>query len=220
MINFFVFGGIILGSTYSIKQFLSEYTSCNLNNQQPCQISLKVLKDMEPPIYLYYQLDEFYQNIKDYSKSRSYKQNRGEINVDNSYPPKCDGANKIIEIFDNDSSKYKNPWNHTFDPTDYANPCGLWAKSFFNDSFILLDPQNNTVQVNESGIANIYDIENTFKNIKDYTTLQWLDVTDEHFMVWMQMETFPTFRKLWGRITNPLKSGNYTVYITNSYILI
>ena len=39
---------------------------------------------------------------------------------------------------------------------------------------------------------------------------------NEHFIVWMQMETFPNFRKLWGRINQTLDPGNYTIYINNS----
>ncbi len=34
-------------------------------------------------------------------------------------------------------------------------------------------------------------------------------------MVWMQMETFPNFRKLWGRIESDLL-GDYKLDIVNS----
>jgi hypothetical protein len=33
------------------------------------------------------------------------------------------------------------------------------------------------------------------------------------------METFPNFRKLWGRIDNDLKKGEYTLKIDNSIYL-
>jgi len=35
----------------------------------------------------------------------------------------------------------------------------------------------------------------------------------------MQMESFPNFRKLWGRIDNPLTAGNYLLKINNSKLL-
>ncbi len=35
-------------------------------------------------------------------------------------------------MFDNDTSRYKTYWNKTLKPYDYANPCGLVAKSYFN----------------------------------------------------------------------------------------
>ena len=34
--------------------------------------------------------------------------------------------------------------------------------------------------------------------------VQWLDMTDEHFIVWMRTSGLPTFRKLWGRIDDGL----------------
>jgi hypothetical protein len=37
-------------------------------------------------------------------------------------------------------------------------------------------------------------------------------------MVWMQMESFPNFRKLWGKIETNLSPGNYKVSILNSIL--
>lgn len=37
-------------------------------------------------------------------------------------------------------------------------------------------------------------------------------------MVWYQMETFPTFIKLWGRISGTLVAGaTYTIVVRNNY---
>ena len=41
----------------------------------------------------------------------------------------------------------------------------------------------------------------------------------EHFIVWMQMESFDNFKKLWGRISEDLNPGNYTVRVKNRIIL-
>ena len=38
----------------------------------------------------------------------------------------------MFEIFDNQTSKYLTYWNKTLKGDDFANPCGLHAKSFFN----------------------------------------------------------------------------------------
>lgn len=38
----------------------------------------------------------------------------------------------------------------------------------------------------------------------------------EHFIVWMQMESFQNFRKLWGKITKDLESDNYSIKVKNS----
>ena len=47
--------------------------------------------------------------------------------------------------------------------------------------------------------------------------VQWLDMTDEHFIVWMRTSGLPTFRKLWGRIDDGLVQGEYYMRIVNNY---
>jgi hypothetical protein len=37
----------------------------------------------------------------------------------------------------------------------------------------------------------------------------------EHFIVWMQMESFQNFRKLWGKIPQELRADNYTLKVKN-----
>ena len=46
-----------------------------------------------------------------------------------------------------------------------ANPCGLVAKSFFNDTFKLYNESGREVLLNEKGIAWDSDIE-IFKNLQ------------------------------------------------------
>lgn len=73
------------------------------------------------------------------------------------------------------------------------------------------------MEINEKNISQEYDRKHMFKRDSNYLETQWLDVEDEHFMVWMQMESFPTFRKLWGKIDNEMIDGiDYRVNITSS----
>jgi hypothetical protein len=88
-----------------------------------------------------------------------------------------------------------------------AIPCGLIARSFFNDNYTLYAPAlNKTLHINQQGIAWEDDRLNRFKNIqnppanKTWRDIQWLDMEDEHFMVWMRTAGLPNFRKLWGKI--------------------
>ena len=68
------------------------------------------------------------------------------------------------------------------------------------------------ININENNISNSYDNAN-FNNFD--SSLQWIDIKNEHFIVWMQMETFPTFRKLWGKIEEDLEKGTYLLRIKN-----
>ncbi len=84
------------------------------------------------------------------------------------------------------------------------------------------------VKINQTNIANNYDLDHMFKRHKNYSTLQWIDVEDgkfiiyiliiEHFIVWMQMESFPDFQKLWGRLDHGLKKGKFNLIINNSKV--
>jgi hypothetical protein len=109
------------------------------------------------------------------------------------------------------------------DDTAPAVPCGLVAKSFFNDTFILRGGASSSkIEIDQTNIAWASDKEHKFKNVqnnlpsgKNWKDVQWLDMEDEHFIVWMRTAGLPSFRKLWGRIEGGLTSGDYTVEINN-----
>lgn len=59
---------------------------------------------------------------------------------------------------------------------DVAWPCGLVAKSFFNDTYKLTKNGGNQVDINEKGIAWESDKEYKFANYD--LSKQWIDVTN------------------------------------------
>lgn len=75
--------------------------------------------------------------------------------------------------------------------------------------------------IDENNIAWSSDIQYKFSNIKDapggksFEDIQWHDMQDEHFIVWMRTAGLPNFRKLWGRIPGGLEAGDYEVHIDN-----
>jgi hypothetical protein len=87
---------------------------------------------------------------------------------------------------------------------------------------------NTFISINELNIAWSSDKELKYKRPTDpagkdndyWKSIQWQDVMDEHFMVWMRPAGLPNFRKLWGRINNDLLPGNYILSINNSKILL
>ena len=187
-----------------------------------CTISFEVKELIEAPIFVYYHLTNFYQNHRDYSKSLSYSQLRNT--VDSKNLSRCDGALLIEEIFDYDPTRYFNKFTEPFDPKSIASPCGLVAKSYFNgiynsnylDSYYLFDTNQNPIFINRRNISNYYSKEYVFKREPHFQHTQWIDVEDESFINWMQMESFPDFIKFYGRIETNLNEGVYSFKIFNS----
>lgn len=113
------------------------------------------------------------------------------------------------------------------EPNDIAIPCGLIAKSVFTDSYRISDvagftDESDDLTIDDSDIAWKSDVEFKFKNQKElgdaWETKQWLNVEDQHFIVWMRTAGLPQFRKLYGRIAEGLEADTqYWVRIQNTY---
>ena len=117
----------------------------------PCTVTLKVEEKMEKPVYLYYQLDNFYQNHRRYVRSRNDEQLRGD-DVDEDDLDDCE---PLVEI-------------------DGRQQCGLIAASLFNDTFTLLNEDSDTVAVSNKGIAWESDVEHKFANGTSEAFIVWM----------------------------------------------
>ncbi|CAJ2659137.1 unnamed protein product [Trifolium pratense] len=115
----------------------------NPTTDKTCHATLNVTKHMKSPIYVYYQLDNFYQNHRRYVKSRSDEQLRN--------------------LKDESSTS-------TCKPEESANnmtivPCGLIAWSLFNDTYSF-SVNKTKLTVNKRGISWKSDREHKFgKNV-------------------------------------------------------
>lgn len=109
------------------------------------------------------------------------------------------------------------------DPEGVAWPCGLVAKSVFTDKYTLKNTNTNAaIDINTNNIAWDSDREYKFANwagngTHTWKDVQWHNVTDEHFIVWMRTAGLPSFRKLWGKIEKRLEPGTYSLTIDNNY---
>ncbi|KAH7847007.1 hypothetical protein Vadar_020689 [Vaccinium darrowii] len=174
-----------------------------------CIRTLTVPKKMKQPIFIYYQLDKFYQNHRRYFKNRSDKQLRsGKITdtelKENCLPEDKYGGEQIV-------------------------PCGLIAWSLFNDTYGFTI-NNITIQVNKKGIAWKSDKQYKFgsdvypknfqrgliggANLDEKIPLS----EQEDLIVWMRTAALPRFRKLYGKIEEDLDANQkITVVIQNNY---
>ena len=209
---FIVLGVIVLIYSKKVKSYEVDYTDCLLvsdpsyDSNNPCTQTITINEDIEKPIFVYYQLDGFFQNTRRYVKSKEADQLTGD---DFYSHENCDPVvyNKDLDIdFDYDNSN--------FGPDDIAIPCGLMAKTFFNDSYTF-KINDVVIDIDDTGIAFDKDKELFYKNP---TSGNWLDMEDEHFLVWMRPSGLPNPRKLWGKINQDLKKDDQIeITITNNY---
>jgi len=173
-----------------------------------CNITITAPATMKSPIYVYYELDNFYQNHRRYVKSIAPGQMTGSFSASTTdCDPLVNAPNGKI-LF----------------------PCGLIAGSMFNDTFQVLTP---SVNMSEKDISWPSDRADKYKNpspadiashIGQYQFLNQTypgvihgeDVENEHFQVWMRTAALPHFRKLYGRIYQTLNKGDTVTFAVNS----
>jgi len=167
-----------------------------------CTATIKIPKTMQAPVYFYYRLENFYQNHRSYVKSRNDNQLRGEKVTSYQELQDCEPFKSL------DDKR---------DPEFFYLPCGLIARSMFNDTFVLRT-EDDIVPLRKNGIAWTSDKEKKFKNPPASAVGIRIipDFEDEDFIVWMRTAGLPDFKKLYRIIDQDLQ-GNYTIDIQNNY---
>lgn len=179
-----------------------------------CNVTLTVPKKMKHPVYVYYELTNFYQNHRRYVKSRNDQQLRGDKVSDlSSCKPLATTANGSTII-----------------------PCGLIAWSLFNDTYQFTSSAAPIV-VDNTGIAWKSDVSSKFgdkvmpQNFPNNDPTGALGLIGgktldpskplkeaEDLIVWMRTAALPSFRKLWGKINQDLEANQtISVRIANVY---
>jgi len=180
-----------------------------------CVINHTLEKPLRLPLYVYYELDNYYQNYRLYAKSRNQEQLEGKQ------------VNKLTDLSD---CAPMDSLNHLNKTEFFYFPCGLIAYSFFNDSFRLSYSNDNhpvtSIPLRKNGIAWKPDRDMYNSNPTNVTGIRVIDnITDEDFLVWMRVAAFPRFRKLYRIIdknaldngTTKEISGTLIIDITNIY---
>lgn len=135
---------------------------------------------MEHPVYVYYEMRNFYQNHINYVKSRDYPQLRGEDRT------KAD-IKTCSPIKDNSDLYSWTSWKDVeLKQGDVANPCGLCAYTVFNGNtnldtysvFYLKDGTGEgvSVKIDTDDIAWKNDVDVGYSRADNSESEQWLDV--------------------------------------------
>ncbi|KAJ2710085.1 alkylphosphocholine resistance protein lem3 [Coemansia spiralis] len=198
------------------------------SDSRTCTISFVIPKDLDPGVFLYYRLTNFYQNHRRYTRSFDVDQLKGK-------------ARSVKELDGGDCSPLDVHKDGSTKKPYY--PCGLIANSVFNDTIqqpVLTNPSGNqesgTYTMTEKGIA--WDSDAKRFNPSSYSPgdvvappswwAKYPDgvytdklpvlADDEHLMVWMRTAGLPTFRKLYMKNTDDvMKSGIYQVKVEMNY---
>lgn len=146
---------------------------------------------MVAPIYVYYQLDNFYQNHRRYVKSRDYKQLMGEVRTlaEIQKQQTCDPVYTNADVnTQNLTSVSGGNLSATANASNVAIPCGLIAKSVFTDTFKLSSKpfvgstSPGLITIDSKNIAWKSDVDYKFFNQPasqgNWQDIQWLDITD------------------------------------------
>jgi len=153
--------------------------------------------------FLVYNIENFYQNHRRYARSRSDTQLRGIEVTTKGGLVDCD---PFISL------------NGSDNVNDIYFPCGLIAKSFFNDTFKLIRENGSYVRMSMENIAWPSDVSTKFnnppRNLRGIRTVP--DLKNPEFINWMRVAGLPTFRKLY-RIINETLRGDFIVEIANNF---
>jgi len=203
-IVFIPIGVALLLASNSVVESVQRYDdnpNCSINST--CTITLNVSETMQNPVFLYYRLENYYQNHRRYVKSRSDTQLRGDVVSSYSSLSDCDPRISA---------------NGSKDPSNFYLPCGLIAWSIFNDTFVLRQG-NTAIPLRKTGIAWSSDVKEKFNNPPaDAPGIRVIqDFEDEDFIVWMRTAGLPNFKKLYRIIDQDLAPGSYEVQIQNNY---
>ncbi|CAE7892592.1 ALIS1 [Symbiodinium sp. KB8] len=231
-------GACAITSSYSNVPPVNVTDGCRLNPTTgevrynnsgflPCNVTLEIPEDMASPVYVYYELENFYQNHRRYVKSRDDTQlSGGKVITDETKLTNCDPLVK------DDLAGFGYGCGSRL-----LHPCGLIANSMFNDTFDFGLDASIGDKFKDTDIAWETDVKQKFKavaprervdNQNSHFFLSQMypgvfppgkaNIENEHFIVWMRVAALPTFRKLYGRIEKDLKKGDkITVQVHNRF---
>jgi hypothetical protein len=172
---FLIIGSLVVVESNRVIEHKLRYddlTECKASWKRPneCTIKLKLDEKMESPVFLYYEIANMYQNHRRYNKNRDILQLMGNTRSKAEIETNCKPVTRIEDLG-------LNIINPELSPKSVANPCGLVARSVFNDSYMIVpaNPLQDAVNISFKDITWTFDRKDKFKN-NDHIEKQWTDV--------------------------------------------
>ncbi|CAF0722003.1 unnamed protein product [Brachionus calyciflorus] len=206
---------ILFFTSNSIYEAKYDYTDCldynnksytchkqllqNISYNCVCRIYFYEDNFQDETLHVYYMLDNYYQNIRQYVRSVDNNQLLNHMTFED-LAIECEPFRYKVEK-DKLLRKYE--------------PCGAIANSLFNDTYRIYyinKITNKSIKLNISKANLAWDSDRKYKfsnltnSVNSIKPPNWSRrVTESHeiiedLMVWMRTAAFPSFRKLYGRI--------------------
>lgn len=148
--------------------------ACDVHWKHPqaCVLKIHLSDKMNEPIYVYYEISNMYQNHRRYNKNRNIDQLMGNTISKDDIKPECYPVSKVRDL----GLYIDNP---NLSPKSVASPCGLIAKSKFNDTYKLThtNPKKSDIRISFNDISWSHDRNDKFKN-HHLATKMWTSVED------------------------------------------
>ncbi|EGR32892.1 ligand-effect modulator 3 LEM3 family protein, putative [Ichthyophthirius multifiliis] len=224
---------LVAGILFAIKnekviEYKIEYSQIQkCGFKQICEIELNINQEIKQPVFIYYEMKNFNQNyqkyIDSYNQEQIYQAQKLYSHQDNCEPFRtnqqiCDKLKELKII--QQSNEYRNILGQQFTQQQMeqvAIPCGIKAFTYFNDEYKLYKIDGNQKQEINIKSDNI-SWEFDQKNIKNYDAQQqWINIENQRFQNWIRVSGLSKFKKLWGKIDQDLKTGNYIIEINNKF---
>ena len=135
---FIIIGAVVLHFSNDIFEKTIQYDKCTKIGNK-CTLQFEIEKDLNTTVMFYYRLTNFYQNHRRYVKSKSNSQLLGNVQTVDQIKSDCDPVTRNRDI----KPKLMSIENTPLEPEDAAFPCGLIAKSFFNDTYAIKLKKDN-----------------------------------------------------------------------------
>lgn len=178
---FFVCGIPELVAFNQLKDKIVDYTECK--DKKLCVVEFNLENDLEFP-WIYYKIEGFFANYREYVVSRDLKQLLGKARTEEELKDHCESAYLMSQL----GVENKSFSGDDIAGTEIAIPCGSVASSYFKDSFKLYkisdtnkdlpqsEPSLTSIFLNETEISNYYDRKYNYKNGISAQKTQWVDI--------------------------------------------
>ena len=175
-VGFIIFGSFIIKSSDDVHELTRRYDDieeCEASWYDPstCSVSFSISETWDEPIFFYFEIKNMFQNHRKYYKSRDIYQLMGDLRSTSEIDNYCDPIVDMEDLGLNTSL--------SLSEDDPANPCGLVAKSYFNDTYQLFRKSDDKeIEISHNDISWDIDRDEKFKRSDDSDKYQWTDVED------------------------------------------